>query len=132
MKANYDGSYKSFNKSGVRTTKFRYIVTGTDQELEEYKSIQGDGYRENEQGQPLWFSVNYIGQRTTLGISQAGNVFADDSVFDQLKSLAAQHPGLVGEMIVKNELLNLGSMLSRSAPEIKVPETEKEEKKEVL
>lgn len=58
---------------------FRYIVSGTSEELTKYKSIQGDFYRETETKEPLFFSKRLIGIKAEMNLNQDGTKFYPDT-----------------------------------------------------
>lgn len=119
MKATYRGSYKTTNKTtNKRESRFSYEISGTEQELADYRKAKGNFYAEDkETGAPIWNTVNYVGQSAELGISRAGNVFVNTGVFDQLDNLIKQYPGALGELIVKQELSKMSSIISRTSLE---------------
>lgn len=92
-------------KSGNVT--FVYAVTGSTADLEAYKSAQGKFYREDEDGTPLWFTVNCIGKKGNLVITSKGKVVPDMSAFEAAASLAKQFGGNFGDMLAKGLLQDL-------------------------
>lgn len=114
MKIVKDGSYR---KTGTGTLVFRYKVVGTPAELAAYKKAQGDFYRENEQKEPLFFSINNVGDTCELGISRAGKVFANTSEIDGIANMVAQHGGNLGVELAKAaaaKILGRGASVSSS------------------
>jgi len=91
-------SYRS--KNGNAT--FVYVVKGNASDIEAFKSAQGDFYREDDNGQPLWFTTRCIGKSGKLIITTNGNVVPDMSAFDQAASLADQYGGNFGEQLAKS------------------------------
>ena len=99
MKARKLNSYRS-SKSG--NIVYRYEVSGTTTELENYKVSQGNNYVESDTtGKPLWFTARYAGESVNLIITGKGNVIADMSEIEQANSLIAQFPGPLGDAIAK-------------------------------
>lgn len=98
MKVSLIRSYRS--KNGNAT--FVYGVSGNATDLEAFKAAQGDYYREDENGTPLWFTTRCIGQAGKLIITTNGNVVPDMSAFDQAASLAAQYGGNFGQELAKS------------------------------
>jgi hypothetical protein len=90
-------SYRS--KNGNPT--FVYGVKGNTADLEAFKSAQGDYYREDDNGNPLWFTTRCIGNVGKLIITTNGNVVPDMSAFDQASSLASQYGGNFGQELAK-------------------------------
>jgi hypothetical protein len=111
-------SYTS--RKGNKT--FVYVVTGKAEDLAEYKALQGDNYREDEQGNPLWFTTRFAGTNVDLIITTNKKIVPDMSEYDQAASLAEQFGGNLGEAIAKaaaEKLIgNMGRQLSAnvSAP----------------
>jgi hypothetical protein len=99
MKIKLMRSYRS--KNGNAT--FVYGVSANASDLEAFKDAQGDYYREDSDGTPLWFTTRCVGQAGQLIITTNGNVVPDMSAFDQAASLAEQYGG------------NFGAELARSA-----------------
>ena len=90
-------SYRS--KNGNVT--FVYNVSGSKKDLESYKAIQGDFYRESDEGAPLWFTTRCIGKSGKLIITTNNKVVPDMSQFDEAASLAAQYGGNFGQELAK-------------------------------
>lgn len=96
---------RSYVKPGSGNTVFVYGVTGTPEELAKYKEVQGDNYKEDENGNPLFFTTNFAGDSCELIITQKNKVIADMSDFAAAASLSKQFGG------------NLGQELARAAAE---------------
>ncbi len=75
---------------------FVYSVTGTAEELERYKNAQGDFYREDEEGAPIFFSSKYVGESTKLIITSKDKCIPDTSEFDKAASIITQYGGDLG------------------------------------
>ena len=97
MRVQLERSYRSKNGN----TTFVYVVTGSASDLEAFKAAQGEFYREDDKGRPLWFTTRCIGQLGTQVITTNGNVVPDMSQFDQAASLAAQYGGNFGAELAK-------------------------------
>jgi hypothetical protein len=97
MKVNCVRTYRS--KKGTPT--FVYSVSGTKEQLAAFKKAQGDYYREDESGTPLFFTTRYIGEEGTLMITSNGNLVPDMSEFDKQASLVAQYGGNFGDALAK-------------------------------
>ena len=95
MNVTLQRSYRS--KNGNVT--FVYAINGSEQDLEKYKEIQGDFYREDDNGKPLWFTTRCIGDRGKLIITTNNKVVPDMSDFDQAASIAEQYGGNFGQAI---------------------------------
>jgi len=97
MNVTLSRSYRS--KNGNVT--FVYKVTGTKADLESFKLIQGDFHREDEQGNPLWFTTRCIGKTGKLLITTNDKIVPDMSAFDEAASIAAQYGGNFGVELAK-------------------------------
>ena len=99
MNAKKLNSYRSQKTGNI---VYRYEVSGTVTELENYKVSQGANYVESDTtGKPLWFTTRYAGENAKLIITGKGNVIADMSEYEQANSLIAQFPGPLGDAIAK-------------------------------
>lgn len=105
-------SYRS--KNGNAT--FVYKVNANASDLESFKEAQGDYYREDADGSPLWFTTRCIGQAGKLIITTNGNVVPDMSSFDQAASLAAQYGGNFGQELAKTAAQAILGTAAPSAP----------------
>lgn len=96
---------RSYTKPGTGNTVFVYTVSGTPEEIARYKEVQGANYKEDENGNPLFFTTNFAGDSCDLIITQKNKVIADMSDFAAAASLSKQFGG------------NLGQELARAAAE---------------
>lgn len=102
------------------TMVFPYmVVSGTPKELAAFKAAQGTNYREGnregtpEFGKPIWFTTRFIGDTSTLAVSEKGKIYADTSQLDKAASLAAQYGGNLGQELARQSaalLLGGGSV----------------------
>lgn len=97
MNVSLQRSYRSRNGNAT----FVYKVTGSATDLEAYKEAQGEYYREDEQGNPLWFTTRCIGPSGKLIITTNGNIVPDMSAYDQAASIAAQYGGNFGQELAR-------------------------------
>jgi hypothetical protein len=98
LNATFDGDYVS--KNGNAT--FRYVVSGKPDAIAAFESVQGDYYRENEDGKALWFTTRYAGDDATLIVNEdTGKVYPDMSEYRKQASLAAQFGGSLGDQLAK-------------------------------
>lgn len=98
MKIKLQRSYRSKNGNAV----FVYTVNGNSSDLEAYRTAQGEYYKEDDNGNPLWFTTRCVGQSGTLIITTNGNIVPDMSAFDQAASLAAQYGGNFGQTLAES------------------------------
>lgn len=115
MKIKYHSKYNTVDKNGKGIVMFRYQVTGTEEQLRQYKAAQGEHYRENEEGIALFFTPNYVGDNGSLGITAKGKVYADTAAFDKLNSLVSRYPGMLGQEIAKLGAAQLLADLSKGS-----------------
>ncbi len=126
MKVKLIRSYRS--KNGNAT--FVYGVTGSDADLAAYKTAQGEFYREDDTGTPLWFTTRCIGQTGKLIITTNGNIVPDMSAFDQAASISAQYGGNFGQELARQaaqSVLGMDAAPSAPAQEAHLTEEPKEE-----
>jgi len=110
MKIKLERTYRSPKGNPV----FVYSVTGSESDLAAYEEAQGEYYRTDDDGQPLWFTTRCVGEVGTLIITSNGNIVPDMSKFDQAASLAAQYGGNFGEALAK---MTAASILGTSVSE---------------
>ena len=125
LRATYDGTYRSTSGNNtVATQKFRYIVTGTKEELEHYATAKGEYHRENEAKQPLFFSQTFLGNSIELRFTQDGErVFPNTENLEKAKSLINANAGPLGQAmanIVAQEMLQ-GVFTRSTVPVTPVP-----------
>lgn len=107
MKAVFLRNYRKANTGNV---VFVYKVTGSKQQMEQYKTAQGEYYTEDAKDGILWFSPQFVGQSVELLITSKGKVVADMSKFDMAQSLVNQYQGALGAEIAKQAVsMLLGS-----------------------
>jgi hypothetical protein len=109
MNISLQRSYRS--KKGNPT--FVYKVTGKADDLENFKDAQGEFYRTDDQGHPLWFTTRCIGPNGTLIITTNGNIVPDMSAFDQAASIASQYGGNFGQELAR---MSAAAILGADAP----------------
>lgn len=117
MEGTFVRSYVS--KKGNDT--FVYTVTGTPAEIAAYKTAQGENYRADDKGAPLFFTTRVgASPRVKLITTQAGNVIIDNSEMKAAANLAAQYGGNLGQEIARNfaSQMSIGSGASVSAPAV--------------
>ena len=111
MKAKFDGSYKKSDNNGGYRNVFRYVVSGSQQEIEQYQETQGVSYREAESGQPLFFGNSFAGANVNL-IKTANNRYViDTSAFAQAEGMLGNftNPAMIAAMsnIIAKQLLGV-------------------------
>ena len=87
MKAKFSSNYKKADNNGGYRNVFVYTVNGSQQEIAEYQETQGVNYRENDNGQPLFFSNTFAGNGINLIKTQSGRFTVDTSAFAQAEGM---------------------------------------------
>ena len=129
MKIKLIRSYRS--KNGNPT--FVYGVSGNANDLASFKEAQGEYYREDEDGSPLWFTTRCVGDNGKLIITTNGNIVPDMSAFDQAASIAAQYGGNFGQELAKQAAASIfGTKANVSAPVAGTPASVVSEESEDL
>lgn len=100
------GKFRNQYRTPEGVLMFVFAVTGTKQEIEKYKQIQGENLRyedDDETKSPLYFTSRFPGQNIELAVSRdESRVFVDTSKADQMVSLAGQYAGTpIGAEIAK-------------------------------
>jgi hypothetical protein len=109
---------RSYRAKGKGTVTFVYSVSGSEENIKEYKRIQGDFLREDD-GKCLWFTTRFVGNNAKLILTEKDNVVPDMSAFDQAASLATQYGGNLGQELARTAAAQLlgGGSPSMSTPE---------------
>lgn len=94
-------STRNYKKTG--STVFVYTFLNlSDVNKEKLKAAQKDFYREDEAGNPLWFTTRFVGETAKVVVNEkTGKLYADTSALDQAASLAAQYGGNLGQELAK-------------------------------
>jgi len=105
MKIKFLRSYRSKNGN----TTFVYIVSGSNDQLAEFKEIQGDYFRESDDGKALWFTTRYCGDSVSLVLTGGDNprYIPDMSAFEKAASLSKQFGGDLGQELAKQAAADL-------------------------
>ena len=93
MKAVFEKTYKSVNAQGVLTTKFRFHVKGTKQEIEDYKADNPQAGEDAVTGAPIFTTIYPTVDCMKAGgvpmyKSSKGNYGLDSSEFDAMQAIA--------------------------------------------
>lgn len=99
MKITYKRSYKKLNRKSEPIVVFVYEVSGTDEQLERYKELSGEHYRESEDKKPVYFSTRYLGETGKILITTNDKIVADTSEFDKAVSIVSQYGGNLGNAL---------------------------------
>lgn len=118
LTAVFNGSYKRVDATGKLVDRFRYIVTGDKTDLERYEAIKGEYYTPDKDGNPLYFSKNFLGQRVDLKFTYDGErVYPDTANQDIAKNLINQNEGILAQEMAKLVAAQmLGQAYNRTAP----------------
>jgi hypothetical protein len=123
MNVSFQRTYRS--KNGNAT--FVYTVKGSQEDLAAYKEAQGNFFRENEHGVPLWFTTRFIGNTGTLVITSNGNIVPDMSQFDKAASLAEQYGGNFGQELAQasaQQILGISPAPAAPAAPVHAPDAQ--------
>lgn len=127
LQASYLRDYPSKKKIGE--TVFVYAVTGTPEELSQFKTAQGTHYRVDEHtGTPLYFDTIYAGDVVTLKISSNNKTFIDLSEIRKAVALSKITGGNFGQALASTLASTLAPQLTSrptSAPS-SAPKTEED------
>ena len=98
LKAAFLRSYVTTNKHGQKTDMFVYRVTGTAAELSEFEAAQGEFYRAEPDGTPVYISPKGYGKEVGLIVLPAtedkpARVVADNSDIAMALSMMQQYKG---------------------------------------
>lgn len=113
MKIKFERSYRSKNGN----TTFVYKVNANATDLASFKEAQGQYYREDTDGAPLWFTTRCIGQTGTLIITSNGNIVPDMSAFDQASSIAEQYGGNFGQALAQQAAQSILGIAPTAVPQ---------------
>lgn len=118
MNITHKGEYRSQKGNTV----FRYAVSGNKKQLEAFKQAQGDFYREDDDGNPMWFTTRFVGKTGKLIITSKGRIVPDMSAFEQANSLAKQYGGDLGQELAKTAAATLlGGKRTETENPVEVP-----------
>lgn len=113
MKISLLRSYRSRNGNPT----FVYAVSGSTSDLEAFKNAQGEYYREDDNGTPLWFTTRCVGNQGKLIVTTNGNIVPDMSAFDQAASIAAQYGGNFGQELARMSAAQILGHTPSAAPQ---------------
>lgn len=92
---------RKYRKPVSGTTVFVYQVSGSEKELEQFQTAEGDNYRLDENsGKPIWFTTRFIDDNIELDITQNGRVVAKDDELSKLQSLVQQFGVDVAKLVL--------------------------------
>jgi hypothetical protein len=93
----YKSVFPHTDKNGIVRDRFVFEVEGSEKDLAQYKTAQGDFYSEDKKsGKPLFYSFNCAVDGSKLVITEKGKVFVDDSEMRKAKSIVSQFGGNLG------------------------------------
>lgn len=101
MKITFVRTFRSTGKNNPASKgklRFSYKVSGTPAEMQDFEASRGDFFIKDEDGNPLFNSLQYVGKTTNLVKTQDGRYIADTSAIDTANSLAEQFPFLASEL----------------------------------
>jgi hypothetical protein len=111
MKAKFDGSYKKSDNNGGYRNVFRYVVSGSQQEIEQYQEAQGVYLRTTPSGAPYFFSNSFGGTSINLIKTDKNRYVIDTSAFAQAEGMLGNftNPAMIAAMsnIIAKQLLGV-------------------------
>ena len=125
LNAKFARSYVTTNKHGQKTDMFVYRVTGTPAELSQFEAVQGEYYRTDPDGSPVWITPKGYGMQISLVIAEAtedrpARVFADTSAIAMASSLMKLYAGTPIASAIAQQIA--GQALAQPAPMAPAPE----------
>ena len=104
---------------------FVYAISGSESQLAEFEASQGQYFRTDDTGNPLFFSIDYHGENAKFGISSKGKVYADTSQIDKISALVSKHEGtqLGAELAKEGARQLLGNLVQTNTPPAVQPST---------
>lgn len=108
LTASYKSNYPKISKNGNPITVFVYRVTGNEQELAEFRAAQGDNFVTDDDGTPLYFTVNpapvdVCKMYKVQGGNNAGQYRLDLADFRKDMAIVAAAGGNLGMAIAQNK-----------------------------
>ena len=98
LTAKLSGNYR---KKITGTLVFRYQVSGTPEEIQQYSDAQGDNLVMDETtGKPLYFTTRYVSDNIKLLITSEGKVATDDTEIAKIASLVESYGPDVAKLIL--------------------------------
>lgn len=111
MKAKFLKAYRKADNNGSYRNVFRYAVSGSQQEIADYQEAQGVYYREDDNGQPLFFSTTFAGPTINLVKTADNRYVVDTSAFAQAEGMLSNftNPAMIAAMsnIIAKQLLGV-------------------------
>jgi|LauGreDrversion4_2_1035121.scaffolds.fasta_scaffold1456614_2 hypothetical protein len=93
----------SYKKRETGNTVFRYLVSGTDKDIQQYTECAGENIVvDDTTGKPIFFTTRYIADSIKLIVTSNNNVVADDTEISKLQSLVEQYGPDVARLIMMN------------------------------
>lgn len=108
LTASYKSNYPKMSKNGNPITVFVYRITGNEQELTEYQVAQGNNFVTDDDGTPLYFTVNpaptdVCKMYKVQGGDNAGQYTLDLAEFRKDMAIVAAAGGNLGIAIAQNK-----------------------------
>lgn len=91
----------SYRKQETGNRVFRYVVSGSPEDIKRYEEIQGENLRlDDETGKPVFSTTRYISDNIKLIFTQNDKVVVDDTEVSKLQSLIDQYGVDVARLIM--------------------------------
>lgn len=102
MKITYNSEHRSTGKNNPATkgqTRYNYTVSGTPEELKDFKTSQGKFYAEDEQGKPFINNPRYVGPSANMVKRQSdGRWVIAKGELDIAQDVASKYPFLANAL----------------------------------
>ena len=119
LKIQFQRSYRKAGKTPGAPSHliFVYLVTGTAEQMTEFRDIQSANLREDEKGNPLFFTSRYAGETAMLTLNHSGtDYYVDNTEMDKQASLVAQFGGNLGQAIAMQIAAQATGRVQQPAP----------------
>jgi hypothetical protein len=119
LKIQFQRSYRKAGKTPGAPSRltFVYLVVGTAEQLTQYRDTQGAYFRDDEKGQPLFFTTRYAGETAMLTLNHAGtDYYVDNTAMDKQASLVAQYGGNLGQAIAMQIAAQASGIVQQPSP----------------
>lgn len=116
---NFQRSYRKAGKTPGAPSRliFVYLVKGTAEQLDLYRLTQGSNLREDDKGNPIFFTSRYAGETAMLTLNHdETDYYVDNSAMDKQASLVAQYGGNLGQAIAMQIAAQAAGIVQQPLP----------------
>ncbi len=96
-------SYKKAPKNPGERARvvFVYNVHGSEAELKQFETAQGEHLRKDDEDKPIFHTTRFVGDRSGLLITKNNHVIPDTTEFDKAESMVNQYGGNLGDALAQ-------------------------------